>query len=371
MGTIRKIEGKTKTSYESIIRIKGSPTLTSRFSTRKEAENWITTNEANLLKGEIVSRATLEKTSIKDILESYVLHHERTDDEGKIYYTGIGKTKVYNVGVLIHHLGSYTIKTLTHQKIGKFVSVMLDTDIPPPAKRVKIHKNYNGGETKKYSPATVRRYYYDLKGALEWWAFPIKFNLDDRFERQNIPENWSDPRMRRLEDGEEKKLLDACLAMYKAPRQWQLVILFALETAMRPSEYLQLKWSDVHLEEHNRFVGVREATNKTKLNRQVPLSRKAMGFLQELESKSETKTGRVFDLIPHKSFSASFKMIANRAGSVNLRAHDFRCEAISRIFQRSLSMSVPEIMLMTGHVELSTLKGYMSLRPSIMANKLD
>ena len=53
-----------------------------------------------------------------------------------------------------------------------------------------------------------------------------------------------------------------------------------------------------------------------------------------------------------------------------MRFHDLRHEATSRLFERTELQTV-EIMLMTGHTQVSTLKRYANLRPRILAEKLD
>ena len=276
--------------------------------------------------------------------------------------------KVYNVLTLRTYLIDHTVKSLTHAIIEKMIKNMLASDVPAPANRTKIHKNYKGDETKKYSEATVRKYYFDLKVVMEKWAFKNNFDLGIRFMNQDIPESWT-PRERRLEEGEEQRLLDACKKMTKAPEQWRLLIQFALETAMRPSEYLQLEYRDLYLEQ--RYVVVRPDTTKNEVSRQVPLSKKALEILVGLESKSLPKKGRVFHQIPHSAFSAGFKCIAINAGCENFIAHDLRHEAISRFFENNLNLSTLEIMKITAHTEMKTILRYANLRAELLADKMD
>ena len=379
MGTIRKKERAKGIVWEAMVRLKGAPTLSKSFDTKEDARKWVADRENTIHTGGTVSRVKLEKSTISTVLEEYLDAYRKKDGnvdivldlKGKVIYEGITQKKAYNIGWLSYHLGELTVETLTPNNIGKFFKNLLTTVIPPRSNRKVIHKNYNGAIEKYYAPATVRRYYFDLKIALEWWAKKYDFDLGKRFEGQDIPSNWETPRDRRLESGEEQRLLDACNNMYKAPRQWQLIISFAIETAMRASEILKLDWNDCHLEEHKRFVGIRANTTKTRLIRQVPLSIKAIAILKELSDMSETKAGRVFDKIPHLTFSAGFKKLAIRAQCDNLIFHDLRHEAISRLFENNLNLSSLEIMLMSGHTQQSTILRYANLRPAILADKLD
>lgn len=370
MGTIRKVQRKAGNAYEAIVRVKGLPRLSKTFHTNLEAKNWITGKENEILQGSHVIHTSIEKTMMKDVLESYIAAHKK-EEHGNITYHGITKGKEYRVRALIGDFEKYSIKNVTREKITKFIDNLMNTDVPPPATKKKTHKNYKGDILKKYSPATVRRYYFDLKTAMEWWALENKFDLQDRFKVKNIPSNWAEPRERRLHGDEEKRLLDACIHMLKAPRQWQLIIQFAMETAMRASEILKMEYTDLHLDKSKRFVGIRAETTKTKIVRQVPLNDKALEIMCELENKSETKEGRVFNNIPHQQFSAGFKKIALRAKCEDLRFHDLRHEAISRMFERNLSLSTIEIMLISGHTQQSTILRYANLRPNILADKLN
>ncbi len=372
MGTIRKKERSKGTVYEAIVRIKGAPPRSKSFAKRSEAAKWITQTEGKIHNGETISPASVENTTLQTALQDYLDQNSKTDPEsGEITWTGITRKKAYSIRVIQNDLGTLTFKTFTNKIIGKYIAKLLETDVPPPVNRKVIHKLYDGATPKKYSPTTVRKIFYDLKVAVEWWAFENKFNLGDRFQRHDVPTNWI-PRERRLEEGEEEKLMDACLAMLKAPSQWQNLIGIGLETAMRPSELLKFKWGSVHLEENKRFIGIEEYTNKLKSIRQVPLSRKAVEILKKMRGEDEPDPKqRVFDLIPINEFSAGFKKITSRACMENFKAHDLRHEALSRLFERNLALTTMEIAIMSGHSDLKTLKRYLNLRPSIQADKLN
>jgi integrase len=60
--------------------------------------------------------------------------------------------------------------------------------------------------------------------------------------------------------------------------------------------------------------------------------------------------------------------LKRRVGIENLRFHDLRHEAISRFFERGLS--VPEVALISGHNDLRMLYRYTHLRADDIAKKL-
>ncbi len=65
----------------------------------------------------------------------------------------------------------------------------------------------------------------------------------------------------------------------------------------------------------------------------------------------------------------SWQRLVKRAGIVDLHSHDLRHEAISRLFEKGLS--VPEVALISGHRDMRMLFRYASpMRQNILA-KLD
>lgn len=94
-------------------------------------------------------------------------------------------------------------------------------------------------------------------------------------------------RDRRLEEGEEKELLDAA---GKSKVTWlKPIVEFALETAMRQGELLKLTWPDVDLKA--RVVRLRDTKNSD--SRSVPLSMRATELLKAMPRSLD---GRVFPL---------------------------------------------------------------------------
>ena len=64
----------------------------------------------------------------------------------------------------------------------------------------------------------------------------------------------------------------------------------------------------------------------------------------------------------------AWKRLVKRAGLSNLRFHDLRHEAVSRFFERGLS--VPEVALISGHRDVRMLFRYTHPRPEDIAEKL-
>jgi integrase len=167
--------------------------------------------------------------------------------------------------------------------------------------------------------------------------------------RPSVPQG----RKRRLEDGEEERLLTAC-DRGRTPLLKQLVVL-AIETSMRRGELLGLRWEHVHLVKRIVHLPV----TKNGESRDVPLSRRATDTLTALSKHKQPGIDCVFPMSGH-SVRLAFERLRTRAKMSDLRLHDLRHEAISRLFERGLN--VAEVSAISGHKELRMLQRYTHLR---------
>lgn len=161
----------------------------------------------------------------------------------------------------------------------------------------------------------------------------------------------------RLMPGEEEKLLKA------VPQRFQAVLRFALETAMRRSELASLTWEQVDLERGTAYL----PTTKNGEERTVPLSPKAIELLKSLP-RSEDGSVSVFGYTLD-SVTGMMRETCARAEIKNLRFHDLRHEATSRLFENT-DLDVMEIRMITGHKTLQMLARYTHLRAERLVKRL-
>lgn len=162
-------------------------------------------------------------------------------------------------------------------------------------------------------------------------------------------------RERRLEKGEEDKLLE------KARFPLNAMIILALETAMRQGEILSLHWENIDLKK--RIAKLPDTKNGSE--RIIPLSNRALSVFNELPRQI---SGRVFPKISASLVSHNFSDLCEDAKIENLRFHDLRHEATSRLFEHGLD--IMEVASITGHKTLHMLKRYTHLRAEDIAEKL-
>jgi integrase len=165
-------------------------------------------------------------------------------------------------------------------------------------------------------------------------------------------------RDRRLRPGEEARLLMAIDEGTHTPWLEPAVVL-AIETGMRKGELLALCWKTVDLE--RRIAHLSMTKNGT--SRNVPLSPRALETLRALPQDTE----RVLPTT-HNALKLAWNRARTRAGMRDLRFHDLRHEATSRLFEKRLNPM--EVASITGHRTLQMLSRYTHLQAEDLATKL-
>jgi integrase len=184
----------------------------------------------------------------------------------------------------------------------------------------------------------------------------------------------SNGRNRRLYPGELDAVLAASESVELAP-----VARLAVETAMRLSEIVGLRWADVSLA--NRTVTLHDTKNGS--GRVVPLSPAAIVVFEGLLRRID---GDVFG-VSGPSISQAWARAVERARNVYLKEcvdtgtepkpgylsdlhfHDLRHEATSRLFERGV-FGAMEVATITGHKTLQMLSRYTHMNAARLADKL-
>jgi len=220
-------------------------------------------------------------------------------------------------------------------------------------------EDLNRKTSAKLSPATVRlelsllSNFFDI-AQIEWGLCdenPVK-----RVRKPKQPAG----RERRLTAREDRQILRYCHE-YSNPELYVIVVL-ALETAMRQGEIINLRWEHINLK--TRIAHLPDTKNGSK--RDVPLSVKARDVLIRLGVKS---TGRVFRY-SSQGIKTTWRTTMQRLGIENLHFHDLRHEACSRLFEIG-TLDVMEIAAISGHKSLAMLKRYTHLKAAKLVRKLE
>lgn len=195
-----------------------------------------------------------------------------------------------------------------------------------------------------------------LEIAMREWDLPLQENPVAKVKKPEI----NNRRSRRLSGEEFKALLHAlrkCQNEYIRP-----MALFAIETGMRKGEILNAQWQHLNLDNRTLFLPM----TKNGEARTVPLTKKAIRILRLLGIPKKMN-GNIFNTTG-QGFEMAWRRTLVRSGIKNFRFHDLRHEAVSRFFERGLS--VPEVALISGHKDFRMLFRYTHLKAEDVARKL-
>jgi integrase len=144
-------------------------------------------------------------------------------------------------------------------------------------------------------------------------------------------------------------------------------VVLALETAMRFGELAGVLWKHVDLDKRTIYL----PDTKNGQDRTVPLSTRAVAAIQILP---RSISGRLFTTKPG-SIRTAFLIAVQKAKAYslegmfqNLRFHDLRHEAVSRMFEKGLNPI--EVGMVSGHKTLAMLQRYAHIRANELVHKL-
>lgn len=244
------------------------------------------------------------------------------------------------------HRGSQSeLSRLNHLSASCLGNMMLDRITP-----AKI-ADYRDERLKSVAPVSVRREMIILsalfKIAVDEWGWVA----DSPMETVKKPAIGK-PRMRGITEDEVTEICRNLEPM-RTGEQIKAMFLFSLETGMRLSEILSIRWSDVT----DKTVMLRKTKNGD--SRIVPLSLKAREILN---SRSGLDPKSVFTLTAPAASKAFQRATVNGA-----HFHDARSEAITRL---SKKLDVMQLAKMIGHRDLKSLMIYYAEKPEDIADKL-
>lgn len=218
-----------------------------------------------------------------------------------------------------------------------------------PDDALAFMEEIGGSENNRRKYASLISHLY--KTARLEWRMDVKNPVAGEIK---LPSNGR-PRDRRLQGNEKELLLKHLSGEAKA------IFEFAIETAMRRSEMLALEWRNVDLK--RAIAIVRDSKNGE--DRATPLSTTAIRIIKA--QPRGIGSSKVFSITPSQLRDA-WEAARTTAGIPDIRLHDLRHEATSRLFEKGLN--VMEAASVTGHKTLGMLKRYTHLNPSDIAKKL-
>jgi integrase len=326
MATITKSSGK----YRVRVRRNGH-SLSETFTHKKDAELFGKQKELELERGDLPvdPKVKLKGVTLGQLVIRYQSQVSPTKKGAKQEIAKLGK-------FLGHPICAKAVADIKAADFAEYRDFRLASVAPMTAKR---------------ELAIVQNVY---KVAKRDWGLPIKINP--------VAELEFSPQPVRRDRRPTQEELDAIIGEAKRLRNHSVlaVIEFSLETGMRRSEILNMRWR--HLDLKHRTLLIPDSKNGTP--RKIPLSLKAMAVLEGLDPIDEV----VFPINPH-TFNSAWTRIIKKLEIAGLRFHDNRHDCISRLFEHGLHIG--EVSAISGHKDWKSLKIYTNPRPADIIKKLD
>ena len=328
MATIRQRQNK---SWQVIIRRKGFPQQSRVFNMREDAVRWARVIEAEFDKGWVKNYTQLDGTLFSDLIRRYL---EEVSPTKRSYVREISRLKLIN-----KHFGQYSLSQLNPEKVALFRDLRL-----------------SGGCSGATVIKDINSISHVIEVAIREWGYHALLN-PTKFIRK--PKRVSH-RVRRLAQDEEVILLS--YAKESSSLMLEVIIIFAIETAMRLGELMKATWDDVG----KGLLTLHDSKNGEA--RVVPLSSLAQNIICKLPKSFATR--RIFWCWNSvSSFQSTWQRLVRRAGLKGLRFHDLRHEAISRFFEMGLNPM--EVAAISGHKSMQVLKHYTHIKPEYLVKKLN
>ena len=331
MATILKRGGK----YQVLIRRKGFATTCRTFHQKADADEWARHMEIKADRGDLPTPVkVLDTYRIRDILEKY-------RDEITV------KKRSANTEAYI--LNAFLRLPIANLTLAQITPAHFSTHRDKRLKKVK-----SGTVNRELG---IVKHAFDI--AMREWDIPLRENPLAKFKKLKT----DNARSRRLE-GEEWNAIKTAVATCRNPFIMPLIRL-AIETAMRRGELLAMQWHHIDFEVRTALIPV----TKNGHSRTIPLTSEAVKILREIQDMKEADSKNVFSGVTGNAADNAWDRIIKRAKVEDLHFHDLRHEAISRFFERGLS--VPEVALISGHRDFRMLFRYTHLKAEDVAAKLN
>lgn len=313
--------------WQAVVKRQGYPTQYKSFDLMKDAEKWARLVEREMDAGTWSDRTSAEQTTLEELLGRYGREVSSTK-------RGADK-ELYRIAQLQRSpLAKHSVASITGQVLAKWRDARL----------------------REVSGSTVAREMNLLSHvfsvAIKEWSFALAGNPTSLVRKPTS----NPPRDRVLVGDERERLMLACA---QCSNPWiKPVAFFALETAARRGEIMNLEWSGVDL-----VKGVAKVSGKTGA-RTIPLSPQCIAMLRTIPRDIG---GKVFP-VTVEALRQAFERAVVRAGLDGFCFHDLRHDALTRMAK--LGLSVLELRAVSGHTSANTLQRYVAIDACDLALKL-
>lgn len=344
--------------WKAVVRLRGWPTAAKTFDRKRDAEDWADRTSSEMRAGVFVCRRDAERLLFKDAMQRYLQEVTPSKKETSQRSDRL-KSKM-----LLESFGDYSLAAISAELVAKYRDKRLAMQSQRVLRTV--------GKPTLVRPATVRLELALLSHlfaiAIREWHIGLVANPVANVRKPSVGAG----RDRRLSQDEQTKLFEALDAYANPMLGW--IACIALETGMRSSEITGLTLSQV--DTHRRIARLTDTKNNDA--RTVPLSKAATEtFRLAIDNRVRPPdTSLIFFGEPGRDgvrrpyeFNRAWNKIKHDLGMGDLRFHDLRHEAVSRLVEAGLSDQ--EVAAISGHKSMQMLRRYTHLRAEDLVRKLD
>lgn len=316
--------------WQARVSRKGEQSLVKTFQSREDAQKWARSIEVEWDKGTYQNTHQAQKTNFGELIERYMR-------EVTPLMRGAKADTIRLNAILRRPISRVNILLLNSSRIAK----------------------YRDERLQEVSAGTVIRELAYFSSIINHARREWDINIDNPVllvKKPSPPQG----RDRVLSHQEEIHLLNACEPKANRNIYTRPFVILALETAMRRGELLSLRWKDINYPKRTAYLQL----TKNGDSRTVPLSTRAIETLQALPISID---GRVLP-INFAALETNFKRARDRANLEDIRIHDLRHTAITRLAEKLPNLI--ELSAVSGHKSLAMLKRYYHPNPEQLAKKL-
>ena len=235
------------------------------------------------------------------------------------------KNNIYYISSIVNFFGEST----PAQKI-------LPQDIERFKEWLRVNKNLKNASINRYLEIMSKAFNLGIDNGL------LTFNPLTKVKKL-LEDNY---KVRFLTNEEETRL-------YKAlPQYLEPIVTTALQTGMRKSEILNLKWKNIDFEYG--FIELLET--KSGKSRKIPISDKLFNILNNQSKDTEYVFINPATGMPYVDIKKSFTAAIKKANISNFRFHDLRHTVATRLVEKGVDLLV--VMELLGHSKIETTMRY-------------
>ena len=338
MATYRKLQSGR---HQFIVRRRGYPDVSKTFAKKTVGERWARDVETQMFKGEYEDDSHGKSVRFKTLTSRFRAEIIDPMDDRPSKYTDRSRLKI-----LEDYFGRMFVDSITK----------------------KIVTDYALDRLKTCSSSTVARELTMIDTVLhrarDVWHMRLRASPVAEVKRKL--RRSGDMGVEKVRDrrvtADEYAAIKSCKT--RSDTLIRELVLVAIETAMRRSELADLQWGDLDLDKGLATIRRSKTDRKSETTgRTIPLTGEAISILKGIQRDE----GSVFRMNAY-SMTQAFVRLMKRLEIEDLRLHDLRHEAVSRLFEMGLDMR--EVALVSGHKDWRSLKRYTHPRAEDIVAKL-